>query len=193
MSLSEVCKANRVIQSPEEMWDPNEISSKKDIVWDWRGRCIQKPDFVRIGEAKNDDLVKIGAPLLTCVSASGFRDENCFHVEEAFLLISLFQEYFRSELNFVPDKTVKTFSVYSVMSLIFRDRGAMSEAMRFQNTCKAVRSFISSRTMPSKEIKKKWQNTMNIRRKSAKDSFSSVLDFNSIFAIIGNMLMMKLK
>lgn len=72
-----------------------------------RGRCIQNPGFVQIAGVKADDLVNIGATLLTSVSAYGSRDENCFNVEGAFYPLCPFQESFCLELYTFTDETVR--------------------------------------------------------------------------------------
>lgn len=90
-----------------------------------------EPEVCPIRGVRYDDLPNIGAPLPTCVSASGSRDENGFKVEGAFYPLCLFQESFRLELYSFTDENLKTFSADSVRSLVNRDHDTISKQLGF--------------------------------------------------------------
>lgn len=101
---------------------------------------------------KADDPVSTGDPLLTSVSVSGSRDENCFDIEGALHPLGPFREPHRLELCSFTVETVKKFIADSVMSLSFRNRGTIFEASRFRNKFDAASSFFASIATLSKEL-----------------------------------------
>lgn len=74
------------------------------------------------------NLVPIGAPLFTSLSAPGCWYDNCFIVERAFYLLCPFQESCCLKLYSFTDDTLGTFIADSVMLPAIRDHGSMFDA-----------------------------------------------------------------
>lgn len=108
---------------------PNEVSSTKKNILDWRGQCLQDTCFTNLEIVPRSKRLYIGASLLHCVKTEGNQTGSHYNVAGAFVLICPLQEAFDENLLSSTESPVKNFILDGAVFLMreYKDNGSNSE------------------------------------------------------------------
>lgn len=175
--ISEQCWSDWEKLRSEIDWAPNESLERRELVRDWRGRCLKKTLQHEIVVSGYDDVrVKsIGAPIVHIVS-----DDNTGNltISSAFFPLCPLHEARSGQYYTSTPETAANFIGQSMLSMLHSTMGS--------SVTKQVEGFMYTVASESRVLRSRFdaqcRQVLSTRKKHAKDIYFSLLGYNHIVA-----------